>query len=532
MLADLGVAHVYGVVGSGNFAVTNALRDAGVGFTAARHEGGAATMADAHARTSGQVTALSVHQGCGLTNAMTGIAEAAKSRTPLIVLAAEPAGAAVRSNFRVDQDALARAVGAVPERVHSAASAVADTVRAFRTARQQRRTVVLNLPLDVQAQSCPDPGPVEAIEPWGPARPDAASVASLAAILAGAQRPVFIAGRGARDAGPELAGLAEACGALLATSAVANGLFAGSPWSLGICGGFATPLAAELVADADVVVAWGASLTMWTTRHGALLDDDATVVQVDDDPAALGANHPIDLGVVGDVAAAAQDVLEVATASKGYRSPALAERIATEGRWAALPTMDTSHDGRIDPRVLSARLDAMLPAERTVATDSGNFMGYPAAYLAVPDAAGFCFTQAFQSVGLGLATALGAAIARPDRLTVAAVGDGGFCMGVAELETAARLGIPLLVVVYDDAAYGAEVHHFTGADHTTVTFPDRDLARIGWGFGCDGLEVRSVDDLVGVREWLDGPRGRPLVVDAKVVADEPSWWLAEAFRGH
>jgi thiamine pyrophosphate-dependent acetolactate synthase large subunit-like protein len=159
-------------------------------------------------------------------------------------------------------------------------------------------------------------------------------------------------------------------------------------------------------------------------------------------------------------------------------------------------------------------------------------MGYPAAYLAVPDAAGFCFTQAYQSVGLGLATALGAAVARPDRLTVAALGDGGFLMGVAELETAARLGLPLLVVVYDDAAYGAEVHHFTGADHTTVTFPDRDLARVGWGFGCDGLVVRSVDDLVGVREWLDGPRGRPLVVDAKVVADEPSWWLAEAFRGH
>ncbi|HSK61183.1 MAG TPA: thiamine pyrophosphate-binding protein, partial [Actinomycetospora sp.] len=110
-LADLGVAHVYGVVGSGNFVVTNALRDAGVGFTAARHEGGAATMADAHARTSGAVVALSLHQGCGLTNAMTGLTEDAKSRTPLLVLAAEPAGAAVRSNVRVDQDALARAVG-------------------------------------------------------------------------------------------------------------------------------------------------------------------------------------------------------------------------------------------------------------------------------------------------------------------------------------------------------------------------------------------------------------------------------------
>ncbi|MFD1523925.1 thiamine pyrophosphate-binding protein, partial [Pseudonocardia yunnanensis] len=118
-LTELGVGHAFGVVGSGNFHVTNALRAGGLPFVAARHEGGAATMADAYARTSGRVGVLSVHQGCGLTNAMTGIAEAAKSRTPMLVLAADTGGAAVRSNFRIDQDALVEAVGAVAERVHS-----------------------------------------------------------------------------------------------------------------------------------------------------------------------------------------------------------------------------------------------------------------------------------------------------------------------------------------------------------------------------------------------------------------------------
>ena len=83
----------------------------------------------------------------------------------------------------------------------------------------------------------------------------------------------------------------------------------------------------------------------------------------------------------------------------------------------------------------------------------------------MPDVAGFCFTQAFQSIGLGLASALGAAVARPDRLTVAAVGDGGFLMSATELVTAVRLALPLLVVVYDDAAYGAEVHHFGPDGH-------------------------------------------------------------------
>ena len=90
-------------------------------------------------------------------------------------------------------------------------------------------------------------------------------------------------------------------------------------------------------------------------------------------------------------------------------------------------------------------------------------MGYPSAYLSVPDEAGFCFTQAFQSIGLGLATAIGAALARPDRLAVAALGDGGALMAAAELETVVRLGIPMVVVVYDDRGYGAEVHHFPDA---------------------------------------------------------------------
>jgi thiamine pyrophosphate-dependent acetolactate synthase large subunit-like protein len=196
--------------------------------------------------------------------------------------------------------------------------------------------------------------------------------------------------------------------------------------------------------------------------------------------------------------------------------------------------VDESGAGTVDPRTLSIALDDLLPAERVVAVDSGNFMGYPSMYLSVPDRQGFCFTQAFQSVGLGLATAIGAATARPDRLTVAALGDGGFLMGIAELETAVRLRLPLVIVVYDDRGYGAEVHHFgpDGFDLATVTFPDTDLAAIARGYGCTGLTVRRAADLAPVTGWLAGPRTAPLVLDAKVTADSGSWWLEEAFRGH
>ncbi len=540
VLAGLGADTVFGVVGSGNFHVTNALTARGGRFIAARHECGAATMADAWARTSGRTALLSLHQGPGFTNALTGITEAAKSRTPMVVLAADVAAAAVRSNFRIGMDAIAAAIGAVPERVHSAASAVADTTRAFHTAARERRTVVLALPLDVQAAECPQttPAPSRAGTALAAPAPAAEAVRGLAALLRKSERPVFIAGRGARIAGAraDLERLADACGALLATSAAAKGLFLGNPWDLDVSGGFASPLAAELIRDADLIVGWGCALNMWTMRHGALVGPGTAVVQVDLDATAIGGHRRADLGVLGDVAATARDTAGEfgGPAAPGYRSARLGERIAREVRWRDVPFRDESDGGRVDPRALSIALDDMLPAERVVAVDSGNFMGYPSMYLSVPDADGFCFTQAYQSIGLGLAAAIGAAIAAPQRLPVAALGDGGALMGISELETVVRLGLPMVVVVYDDEAYGAEVHHFGPDGHPldTVTFPPADIAAIGRGFGCEGITVRSAGDLAPLDPWLAGPRDRPIVIDAKITAKHGSWWLEEAFRGH
>jgi acetolactate synthase I/II/III large subunit len=536
LLADLGISHVFGVVGSGNFHVTNALRDAGARFVAARHEGGAASMADGYARLSDDVAAVSVHQGCGLTNAMTGLTEAAKSRTPVVVLAAE--AGEPRSNFYVDQTALATAVGALPMRITSAETALATAAAAYYTARYERRTVLLNLPLAVQSQQLPGEQR-QFPEPPRPrsSDPDDADVARLAAALERSERPVFVAGRGARGAGARAAllDLAARSGALLATSAAAKGRFAGEPWSLDVSGGFATPLAAELIRDADLIVGWGCALNMWTMRHGELIGPDATVAQVDIDPDAIGAHRDVHLAVVGDVAATAA-VVQAASArtAAGYRSDELRRRIAGQGRWRDVPFADASTADRIDPRTLSIALDDLLPAERVVSVDSGNFMGYPSMYLAVPDERGFCFTQAFQSIGLGLASGIGAALARPDRLPVVALGDGGALMSIAELDTVVRLGLPLVAVVYNDEAYGAEVHHFgpEGFDTGITRFPETDIAAIARGFGWDALTVRRADDLGGVAGWLAGPRSRPLLVDAKIADDGGSWWLKEAFRGH
>ncbi|MEU8363909.1 thiamine pyrophosphate-binding protein [Nonomuraea sp. NPDC048882] len=580
VLAACGAGTAFGVVGSGNFHVTNALVAAGVRFVAARHEGGAATMADAYARMSGRVGIVSVHQGPGLTNAMTGITEAAKSRTPLIVLAGE--ATEPQSNFHIDQPALAVAVGAVAMRVTAAADVVEQVVRAYQVAVGDRRTVVLNLPLDVQSTPCPDLDPATltaqtthllttatgrsvTAPPGSPATastkpataftgpsteapatgpepssstevpPAEIGLLELVRALETARRPVFIAGRGARRARRELEELAERTGALLATSAVAKGLFRGSPWDLDVSGGFATPLTAELIRDADLVVGWGCALNMWTTRHGSLISPGTRVAKVDLDPAALKTHVPADVGVVGDVAEVARSLTaQVRGGAQGYRSPELARRIEAEGRWRAVPYEDESGGGRIDPRTLTIALDDLLPQDRIVAIDSGNFMGYPSMFLDVPDENGFCFTQAFQSIGLGLATAIGAAVARPDRLPVAALGDGGALMGLAELETVVRLGLPMVIVVYDDEAYGAEVHHFGPHGHPldTVRFPPADLAAIARGHGLAAVTVTGPGDLAGVAEWVAGERDRPLLVQAKVTRERGSWWLEEAFKGH
>jgi thiamine pyrophosphate-dependent acetolactate synthase large subunit-like protein len=544
-LAKLGVGHVFGVVGSGNFDVTGTLMAEGIPFTAARHEGGAATMADAYTRMSGKVGVVTTHQGCGLSNAITGIGEAAKSRTPMIVLTADTQAAAIRSNFKIDQDALARSVGAVAERIHSPATAVADTVRAFRTAVNERRTVVLSLPLDIQSATAADEVGAAVVPQPPKVRPDAGAVEQLVALISAAERPVFVAGRGGRGARDEILALARHAGALVATSAVASGLFNGDAHNLGISGGFSSPATAEFISGADLIVGWGCALNMWTMRHGRLISSGTTVVQIDVEDSALGANRPITLGVLGDSALTAGDALSVLALSQPepvekYRTEANALAIKQGSRWRDVDTGDLSTATSIDPRVLTRELDSMLPAERIVAVDSGNFMGYPSQYLAVPDEFGFCFTQAFQAIGLGLYTAIGAAVAQPHRLPVLGAGDGGFLMGISELETAARLKLPLVCIVYNDAAYGAEVHHFASehseAELSSVVFPATDIAAIARGFGAEGVTVRTVADLEAVRPWIAayeaGTQDRPLVIDAKIASDGGSWWLAEAFQGH
>ena len=537
-LADWGGVEVFfGLVGSGNFTVTNELHAAGAAFYSARHEGGAIMMADGYARACGKVGVCSVHQGPGFTNTLTGLTEAAKSRTPLLVLAADTPAETLWSNFKIDQAVLATTTGAIAERVRGPETAAEDAARALRRAEVERRPVVLNIPINIVEMST-DPPTIPERLALEPPRPSDRSVARVVDLLASSSRPVIIAGRGAALAGAReaLEALGDRVGALLSTSAVGHGLFSGHPYCVGIAGGFSSPLAVDLLAQADVVLAFGASLNHWTMRHGRLFSPAARVVQVDLDEEVIGALHRVDVGVIGDATqvgwAIVEELKRCGVEREGFHTEKLAHEISTR-RWRDEPYKDLGTAEYIDPRTLSIALDDLLPEQRTVSTDSGHFLGYPSMYLAVPDQQGFIFPQAFQSVGLGLASAIGAAVARPDRLCVAAIGDGGALMALGELETVARCRLPMLVVIYNDAAYGAEVHHFGPMGHPVdfARFPDTDFAALARAVGVKGITVRSSEDLTPLKSWL-GRRDGPLVIDAKVNPEVRAEWLEEAFRAH
>jgi thiamine pyrophosphate-dependent acetolactate synthase large subunit-like protein len=537
-LARYGARRCFALLGTANFKISHALVQASVELISARHECNAASMADAYAKASGELTLVSVHSGPGLTNALTGISEAAKSRTPLVVLAGDVPNGAVKNNFYIEQAEMVRAVGAASERLHTPGSAREDVLRAVTRALRERQTVVLSLPLDVQnAPLASNLPPLDLPPSGGRLHPDPRAVAQLADALLHAQRPLVLGGRGAvvSDAEAALTQLAERSGALLATSVCGHGLFSSSPWSLGISGGFSSPIADELIAESDCIVAFGASLTGWTTKKGKLIAPSAVIAQVDVDAGKLGYQMPVQIAVHGDARATVEALLSEldrrgAKVRPGRRTEAIRERIcAGDNHHYQHP--DQSSGDFIDPRTLSKAVDKILPDDRVVASDSGHFCGWVPRYLRVPNARASCLSHSFQSVGLGLPSAIGLAIANPGKLAVLGTGDGGFLMSMADLETALRLKLRLCILVYNDSSYAAEVHYFRRQGYSVdiVQFPPTDFAALARGFGARSATVRTLADLDPLKKWVAEGAPGVFVIDGKINPDLEADWHAEHF---
>jgi thiamine pyrophosphate-dependent acetolactate synthase large subunit-like protein len=173
----------------------------------------------------------------------------------------------------------------------------------------------------------------------------------------------------------------------------------------------------------------------------------------------------------------------------------------------------------------------MLPDNRMVASDSGHFCGWVPRYLRVPNARSSCLSHSFQSVGLGLASAIGLGIASPGSLVVLGAGDGGFLMSLADLETAVRLQLRMCILVYNDSSYAAEVHLYRrrGMSIDIVQFPDTDFAAIARGHGARAATVRTLEDLAPVRDWVSEGAPGVFIIDAKISPNLEADWHAEHF---
>ena len=538
-LAALGARRCFGLLGTANFKISHGLVEAGVELISARHEGNAASMADAYAKATGELTLVSVHSGPGLTNAITGIGEAAKSRTPLLVLAGDVPTGNVKSNFYFEQPDLVRSVGAISERTYTPQSARADLLRAVTRVLHDRQTVVLSLPLDVQdAKLNGTNAPLEMGPMPDRLQPEPIDVRRLAKAAARARRPLILAGRGAvlSDAEGSLVALADRLGALLATSICGHGLFAENPWSLGISGGFCSPIADELIAESDFILGFGVSFTQWTTKKGKLIAPGASVAQIDIEAPKLGYQMPVQYAVLGDAKTTAEALLAElgrhgsSNAKSGRHNERTRERIRSGDNHHS-PYSDESNARYIDPRTLSKAVDDILPKDRVVASDSGHFCGWVPRYLRVPNAKASCLSHSFQSVGLGLASAIGLAIANPGKLAVLCAGDGGFMMSIADFETAIRLGLRMCILIYNDSSYAAEVHFFRrqGYSIDLVQFPETDFAAIARGYGARAATVRTVADLDSVRTWVGEGAPGIFLIDAKINPDLEADWHAEHF---
>jgi thiamine pyrophosphate-dependent acetolactate synthase large subunit-like protein len=518
------VEHVFGVMGNGNAWFLDALeRSTPARYTAVRHEAGAVVAADAFHRASGRLAAATATYGAGFTNTLTALAEAVQAHVPLVLVVGDEPTSGPRP-WDVDQIALAAAVGARTYTV-GRADAAATTVIAIEHALTYRVPTVLAIPYDVatlDAGTVPDTLAPRLPEPLRPTSAfAAAALGDLARVLAAAERPMLIAGRGAWVAGATaaLGRIADATGALTATTALGRGVFPRAEFDLGVTGGFGADGAMELIREADAAVVFGASLNQFTMRFGELFAPGTRVVQVDVAP---NATHPHVGGFIrGDARVVAEQLADelarIGAPSSGWR-----ESVDLDAARARDRGDEVAADGRLDPRRAAARIAELLPADRVVVSDGGHFIGWANMYwpVASPDRMMMIGT-AYQSIGLGFPSVPGAALAKPAATIVLTTGDGGGLMALADLESAVRVaGGRGLAVVWNDGAYGAEVNLYglKGVSTAPMMIPEVDFAGLARAVGAEGVVVRTMDDLERLASWAaQDAASRPfLLLDLRI----------------
>ena len=536
----LGIDTVFGLMSDDTAVFCIALDGLGINFVGARHENNAIAMAEGYSFATGRLGVAVIGRGPATANGLHAAVAASRMGSPLLIIYGEqalPSGAAntMGPDYKgfnalgVLQAAGIRAF--MPSSADGARGAFADAVAAAR----QGGLAALLLPTNVQHTEITVPAvitPPMAPALRKPAAPRAQAVAAAAEVLRGARKPIIVAGRGAYLAGAKEAieALAERTGAVLVTTAKGKDLFRGHPYDLGVIGSFSHAMARRMADQADCAIVFGAGLNFLTMSFGSSLPP-VPLIQVDANRANIGRYSHADVAVVGDAKLAAEAILAAlppgSNAERPFRSEEVRQALAAYDIATDFQAVNTPRT--IDMRCLGAELNRLLPMERNIVYDAGNFLGV-LPYLSVPGPGHFKMTSEFASIGLGFGTALGFAKGRPDIPTVLVIGDGGFLMTMSELETAAREDIPLIIILMNDCAYGAELHflRMRGMPEAKSVFPDVDFAPVAEAFGFEARTIRTLDDLQAAAPLLRNPRG-PILLDCKLNADIAAPFMSEFY---
>ena len=541
-IARAGIDTSFGLMSDDTAVFATTLDAIGIGFHGARHENSAIAMAEGYATASGRLGVAVIGRGPATANGLHGAVYASRTGAKVLIIYGEAALSPGAINTlgpdykEFDAAAVLGAAGLksfVATSPGAARSALADAIAEAMLG----RAAVLLLPTNVQlaeievvADDAPAPARKAAQETPAPRPARAQAIDATAALLDKSRKPLIIGGLGAHRAGAKAAleSLAERIGGLLVTTARAKDMFRGHPYNLGIIGSFSHSAARRLIDQCDCVLVFGASLNFLTTSFGTSVPD-APLVQIDRVRGNIGRWCDADVAVTGDARLAAEQLLEAlperAEADKPFHTADVLDNLAAfdlADDFQAAPTART-----VDPRSLGILLDELLPENRSIVYDAGNFLGV-LPYLSVPGPDHVKLTTDFASIGLGFGTALGFAKARPEGATVLVIGDGGFLMTMGELETAAREDLPLIVVLMNDCAYGAELHllKMRQMPVSKSVFPDVDFAPVAEAFGFRAATIRNLDDLRALAPALKNPDG-PIFLDCKINADIAAPFMGE-----
>ncbi len=526
-----GIDTVFGIVGTHNHPIFDALYDCPeLRLVVPRHEQGAAYMADGYARASGRVAACITVPGPGVTNALSGVGQAYSDSSPLVLVAGQiPSDRLDRNveDFHELRDSLevAAAVTGFAARTTRVTDIPATVQRAVRATRSGRpRPAYVEVPVDVLGGR----GEAALLPPQELARPAAApeAVARAAELLLRAARPILFAGGGAVSAGAcaELLELAERLQAPVLTSLQAKGAVP-DDHPLGLGDGWGRlPLVPPLLRQADAALVVGSRFDLVTDAHEGR-DFPETLIQVDIDPRVIGRHRPATVGLVGD----AREVLRQLLA-------ALRQQPARPRCW-----LDTTRFKADKRRYLEERagpvlqvLDAVraaVPRDGIIANDLTLVSYWAMVALETYQPRTYLHPGGYGVLGFALPAAIGARITQPERPVVALCGDGGFLYTCAELAVAAQERLDLVVVVFNDGAYGAlQVlqDRKLGGRRIGVDIAGPDYAALAQALGARGTRLASADQLAdALREALGQPGPTLLEVPFAVqgLAAVPPWMV-------